>query len=250
MMLLVDLGNTRIKWAVLADSFDHFSHKGNAKNTDCLSKQALPLEIDRVVISSVASRNLLENHLDNIFHHWGCVAEVIEVTESFNDLKNRYNDIPALGVDRWVAAVGAHSLYAGDNIIIIDAGTATTVDIVNKNSEFLGGVIMPGIQLMRRSLIGNTAQIRPQTDKNSPLIGRNTQECVSSGVRLGLSGGVDRVVGAFKKELSCNMGDDCSLKILICGGDAQWLMSASSLDFEYTSDLIFNGLKALTCKNI
>jgi len=250
MLLLVDLGNTRIKWAVLADSLDHFSHTGSAKNTDYLSKQALPLEIGRVVVSSVASRNLLESHLDNIFHHWGCVAEVIEVSEGFNDLKNRYKDIPALGVDRWVAAVGAHNLYAGDDIVIIDAGTAITIDVVNSKSEFLGGVIMPGMQLMHDALIGNTAQIRAQTDENPPLIGRSTQECVSSGVRLGVSGGVDRVVSAFKQELSANIGGDSSLKTLICGGDAQWLMSASCLDFEYAPDLIFNGLTALTCKNI
>lgn len=244
MYLLVDLGNTRIKWAMWEPSARpqeaaefQFSRRGSAENTKMLSSLALPDGIDQVLMSSVASAELLERHLIDVKSFCNCEINIIEVSAEFDGFINRYNDIDALGVDRWVALIGARAIYPKQDLIVIDAGTAVTIDVVSAANEFLGGVIMPGMHLMHRALVGNTAQIRVEANQNPPVIGRNTQECVSSGVRLSVSGGVDRVVTEFKQQLN-----NASVRTLVCGGDAKWLMNSSMLSLEYNEDLLFVGL--------
>ena len=256
MKLLVDLGNTRIKWALCehaARSQGHtdfgcgsfrFSERGSARNTQLLSSVKFDSGIiDEVVFSSVASVDLLERHIADVKEHWTAEVTIVKVEAEFNGFLNRYDDIAALGVDRWVASVGAHAIYPNENIVLIDAGTAVTIDMVGEAGEFLGGVIMPGIRMMHRALIGNTAQIRVQENQHDQVIGRNTQDCVSSGVRLSVVGGVDRAVAAFKHQLS-----DATVRVMVCGGDAERLINSSHFALEYNEDLLFIGL-AVLCGN-
>lgn len=253
MRLLVDLGNTRVKWALCEPSsqaFDggskyRFFEHGSAENNESLCWRQLSNNIEHAIISSVASKELLERHCSQIKELWQCEVEIVTVELEFNELKNCYEDISALGVDRWVAAIGANTQYPNEDLIVVDAGTAITIDVVSRRNEFLGGVIMPGIHLMHHALVGNTAQIRAHANQNPPLIGRNTQQCVSSGALFSVSGGVDRAVNEFKKQLN-----NSSVRTLICGGDAQWIMSSSESALEYQPELLFSGLATFHNHNL
>ncbi len=250
MKLLVDLGNTRIKWALIEEvqgssvnfgARSVFSYKGSASNEVMLSSQGLPNELDEVIISSVASADLLARHCYDLTTTWDCAPTLVKVKSQHGSLKNAYDNIDALGVDRWVAAIGAHTHNPNESLIVIDAGTAITIDVLSERNEFLGGVIMPGVGLMRGALNGKTAQIHAHAKRNSPLIGRTTDECVNSGVRLSISGGVDRALELFAKQLNKSMP-----RVLICGGDAKWLVSASQFDLEYNPDMLFDGLETFS----
>lgn len=251
MILLFDAGNTRLKWAIAKADGQILEAKSMRYDgvSDALSGVAKNFEVTEISISSVAgsSRNLKLTDLCE--SEFGLKPSFAEVSSRACGVTNRYLSLDSLGVDRWVAALGATmGASLGDpaagtrrvNRVIVDAGTAVTVDLVNAENEFLGGAILPGAKMMHDSLVGETAGIKSEPLNVSSAIGKDTQQCVNVGAKYGLAGAVDRVIGEFV----CALGETEEWQVVVCGGDAQWLMGLlkTPLPICYQPNLIFQGL--------
>lgn len=236
MKLLIDIGNTRVKWA-LADK--QLTLRGDGEDWSHLEPHRD--SIHSAWVSCVGKRSTLKKVVKQIKELGSLHVNIAKVTPSASGLVNQYKDLDRLGVDRWVAAIGARALQASGDLIVVDVGTAVTIDAVDAANNYLGGVILPGFTMMHDSLVGRTAGIRSQRQEALSVIGKNTQECVNAGAHYGVIGAIERIVS----EMQVNLKSD-SQKLIITGGDAEIVTASSHLQFEYQSNLVFDGLIALS----
>lgn len=129
-------------------------------------------------------------------------------------IENLYETPETLGKDRIAAAVGANELFPGQNILIIDAGTAITYDVVSEKNEFLGGNISPGLQMRFKALNQFTGKL-PLINYSDEfqLIGRNTEEAIRAGVQNGILYEIERTIETFNRNYE-------NLQIVMTGGDS------------------------------
>lgn len=168
-----------------------------------------------VIISSVV--NYSREIIDYLNSLYGTCIELNHSTPL--PLKNRYNTPETLGYDRIAAAVGAYTMYPGKNVLVIDAGTAITYDIVTSRGEFLGGNISPGVEIRFKSLHKYTNRL-PYLERPSempPLVGSTTQEAIQSGVINGLLFEMNGFIGAVSKNYP-------KLQVVLTGGDAKYFV--------------------------
>ncbi len=150
-----------------------------------------------------------------------------------------------LGSDLLIGAVGAYNKYK-TNVIIIDLGTASKVCIVNEAGEFLGGVILAGILTANEGLISSTSKLtKTALVKPKNIVGKNTVECIQSGVIYGTSSMIEGLITKVTKEL--NLKD---YKVVLTGGLSKLVEDVLELDFVYEPDLLLEGLILIYNKNI
>lgn len=246
MILLFDAGNTRLKWAI-ADLDFSLTEVGVLEYSELGMAKAIPIDADtvtRIAVSSVAGIKR-DNQLKRFcLGSFGVMPVFAKVAVSGCGVRNDYLAIDRLGVDRWVAALGAvEEVSEKENRIIVDAGTAVTVDVLDRDCVFRGGVILPGEKLMHDSLVGKAAGIHSNRQPVVKVIGRDTQQCVNAGARYGLVGAVDRII----EECVSSIDNNSPWKVIVCGGDALWLteLMKTSLAVSVQPSLIFNGLLCL-----
>lgn len=244
MKLLIDIGNTRAKW-VLCSLCGGIQLRGflgqKSLFDDAETAAELRACVQQVWISCVGKPEVLSAVCSAIKAELGVIANVVAVESRLGDLSNAYHDLNRLGVDRWVAAIGARSIAHDGALIVVDAGTAVTIDVVSCGNVFEGGVILPGMLMMHDSLVGNTAGISSVAGEAESVIGKTTQECVNAGVHFGLLGAIERVI----KEVLDVIGHE-NVRFVLCGGDAEKVESQSELAFELHPDLVFNGLNVIS----
>lgn len=150
----------------------------------------------------------------------------------------------SVGGDRIVAAVAAVAQFEGP-IIIIDMGTATTLDVVDKGGSYIGGMILPGVKVSLNALVGNTAQL-PQINLDTPkrVIGKNTVECMQNGIMFGNASMLDGLIDRVEKEL----GETCTL--VATGGMSRFITPLCSHKITYVPDLLLRGLLILYRQNM
>lgn len=129
-------------------------------------------------------------------------------------IENLYKTPETLGKDRIAAAVGANELFPGQNVLIIDAGTAITYDVVSEKNEFLGGNISPGLQMRFKALNQFTGKL-PLINYSDEfqLIGRNTEDAIRAGVQNGILYEIERTIETFNRNYE-------NLQIVMTGGDS------------------------------
>lgn len=144
-----------------------------------------------------------------------------------------------VGADRIVNAVAAHQLY-GSPLIIIDMGTATTIDVVNKAGDYIGGAIAPGVYIATEALFTRTA-VLPRIELTLPkkAIGRNTVAAMQSGVVFGYIGLIEGLVNRIQAEL------DEKAKVIAAGGFATLIAQATNVIDVINSDLTLIGLRMI-----
>jgi type III pantothenate kinase len=154
------------------------------------------------------------------------------------------SDTPeSLGTDRLAAAVGAATLFPGENVLIIDAGSAVTYDIVDAEGTFRGGNISPGMRMRFNALhtfTGRLPLIDDACDADIPTWGKSTHDAIAAGVVNGLCAEIEKIAATAVMQ-------GCS-KIVFTGGDSQYLMSHSSLNHlptAYEPDLVAKGLNRI-----
>ncbi|UCB54558.1 MAG: type III pantothenate kinase, partial [Thiotrichales bacterium] len=154
-MLTIDIGNTRVKWAlwergrITRSGSTHLSKQEPA--TAFETWNTLPRQ-DHVIAACVAGERV-ERALDEWTRsHWSVQTEFLRSTAQLNGVRNAYPDPAQYGVDRWAALLGAHALYDVP-VCIIDTGTAITVDLLDAEGIHRGGRILPGLQMMREALV-------------------------------------------------------------------------------------------------
>lgn len=245
MMLLIDAGNTRIKWASLgseglgvqqADSYGEWD-SGLLRNR-ILGPAG---RVDRVLVSNVGGQRIATLLDDAIRSEWGIAPEFIRATAAAGGVRNAYSSPEKLGTDRWCALIACHSIQQ-HAACVIGVGTAMTIDGVTADGQHLGGVIVPGPDLMISSLMRNTSDIaiRAQDGRiGDGLFADNTLGAVYQGALHALSALVERAVAMMRQQL----GHDPL--VVITGGAADRvarILEQPALD---VPDLVLRGLAVL-----
>lgn len=255
--LLVDAGNSRIKWA-LADASGRslaagvFAHGGAGSERDSGMStdpgwSSLPGPPASAWISNVAGAAIAA-HIDTLIEHaWpGLPRTTIGARARQCGVANCYREPARLGSDRWAAMIGAHAAFAGEDLLIATLGTATTLEALKRDGTFTGGLIAPGLSLMMRSLGEHTAQLPTLTADPARTIGgdvsahrwfaTDTPRAISAGSLLAQVGLVERAW----QELSQAWGTP--VRLVLSGGAADALAHALSVPHTRHDSLVLTGL--------
>jgi type III pantothenate kinase len=245
MILELDCGNTFIKWRLLGDSNTAASVGGVVDSDQALigavRDQAVDLRACRLV--SVRSDEETAQLISLIERAFAVECHAAGPAVSLAGVRNGYEQHERLGLDRWLAVVGAYQL-SGKAALVIDLGTAVTSDFVAADGVHLGGFICPGVPLMRTQLRTHTRRTRYDSDEAARALenlvpGRATAEAVERGCLLMLRGFVCGQA-AMAAEL---LGDD--VDVFLTGGDAPLVMGVIP-GARVVPDLVFIGL-AVAC---
>jgi type III pantothenate kinase len=237
--LLIDLGNSRLKWAQhgpgpwRSDAVPLDSEK----NFGALLETAWR-KIDkpqRVIVCSVSGPERLRAVEQWAQTRWSVAAHVVLPQAQQLGVKNLYRRPEQLGADRWAALIGARGLTASA-ACVVDAGTAVTVEALSAKGEFLGGAIFPGLRLLRDSLARGTESLPRVTGNATDCLGRSTDEAIAAGTLFGLAGAVERLIDEYRRSL----GEP--VEIFLTGGDATALTAHMRIKTTPVPDLVLQGL--------
>lgn len=240
MNLLVDVGNSRLKWAQAGEKVWETAAAplGDQSENSMLDRLWLTMPIpQRVVVASV-NEDWTTRVLDSwLRERWSLAAYVVRPQRELLGVRNHYHDPTTLGADRWVALIAAHHFTDGP-VCVVDCGTAVTVDALSAEGDFLGGVILPGLQLLRTGLVQATKGIRTTNGDAATCLARSTADAVAAGTLFGLAGAVERVLAEHRQALGPEM------KALLTGADASRVLSKLRVGGPVTEvpDLVLRGL--------
>ncbi len=229
MLLAIDIGNTRIKWG-LHDGQQWLQHAFTSNGLPDL-QQSLRAWPTRIVVSDVSSAQYA-SQLPNLFPD--IPLQQLFASAMACGIRNHYHNPAQLGADRWAAVIGAHQLGAR-NSIIVNAGTALTVDALHQN-DYLGGSITLGYQRMRQALANHTRLPESGTTALS-LFPQDTEHALATGCLTALLGCVHHLQVA----LTSKSGQ--AADIWLAGGDAELL--APWLTSRHEPHLVLEGLRAI-----
>lgn len=241
MDLLVDIGNARIKWGLQdGDSWTDGEaqlHKGRAFKDIARPIWKDLVQPERVIVSNVAGREYEKSVQTWIKRRWKVVPEFLRSQASQCGVTNAYQVPERLGADRWANLIAAHAYYPGP-AVIIDCGTAITIDALDAAGRHLGGLIVPGIDLMSAALVGNAAgiELNEPGSQSVSLLGSSTESAVAGGVLYTAVALVDRVCQDLRAELGKATG------MLLTGGDAGRLLPLLDSRPVHDANLVLKGL--------
>ncbi len=235
MKLLIDAGNTRVKWALLdGESWTHLPALPVAQ-THALAAQiaALP-ELEGVWVSNVAGEKIAQI-IQSACESRGWLTHFMRAQKFQCGVQNNYSSPQQLGSDRWAALIAAWQ-RVGKAALVVNCGTATTIDALSNRGEFLGGLILPGIALMQSSVVAKAAQLGTQsgTYQEFPL---NTADAI-------LSGALQATCGAIQRQHE--LLSDAQAPLLLSGGAAQAVWELIRLPIHPVMDLVLQGLKIMS----
>lgn len=240
MILLLDIGNTRIKSAVWngrkLKPGVALEHAG--KPAEAL--QSLPsTKPEALWIAHVTGAQHEKRLSQTARAFFGVSPQFARSAKQAAGLVNAYREPERLGVDRWLALLGAWNAYGGP-ICVADAGTALTVDCADARGRHLGGFIAPGLLTAQKGVLGATRFATRKLDaKYHAGLGRDTESCVRQGAYLGCVGALDRA--------SRTLGDQA--RKIITGGDARLLLPHLAGKWEHRPQLVLEGLLALALES-
>lgn len=211
MLLLIDAGNTRIKWAVpedgvaIASKDDRWAHLGQVAHADIerLAFVWKTLPVSRVIAANVAGqvvRDKLQAVLTAVFGE-ALSIEWFASTAQRAGVVNGYRHPAQLGCDRFATLIGVRALFPDQALIVATCGTATTVDTLTDQGRFIGGMILPGLGMMATSLAVNTAQL-PKIEAIHQAVtpfADNTGDAIVSGCIAAQVGAIERVVATHSQ---------------------------------------------------
>jgi type III pantothenate kinase len=234
MLLLIDAGNTRIKWALAEDGAapGQWAASGAVAHAELNHLPAAwrDRRITRAVVANVAGsklRDQLQLMIPTKEIDWFASRAELD------GMRNAYRKPAQLGCDRFAAALGARALEPEKRLIVATCGTATTIDALCADSVFLGGMILPGLGLMAASLARNTAQL-PQVGSGRKLpagFADNTDDAI-------LSGCLAAQVGAIERACALHGASLC----VISGGAAQFIAPLLSVAHRMVDNIVLIGL--------
>jgi type III pantothenate kinase len=236
--LLVDLGNSRLKWAQsgegrwLPDAVVHRGRDVTALLNQFWSELSVPERVLLVSVAGDAPTRELEVWLQA---HWQMVPQRVHAQREQLGVRNSYREPPTLGADRWAALLGARGLTQGA-CAVVSCGTAVTVDALSADGEFAGGVIVPGLHLWRQSLGRGTAGIGELEGSDASCLARATADAVAAGALFGLAGAIERILDEQQRALQSEFD------VFITGGDAALLMTRLARPVIEVPDLVLKGL--------
>ena len=237
MHLLIDVGNSRLKWVAVIGEYDETSVTQYGLLAELeIYIQSIDTAKTNVLLAAVNQTQELVALLDS--SGFQSVISIISQSKQ-QGIENSYSQPERMGVDRWLGMIAAYRLVAdGEGVIVVDAGSAMTIDVVNELGLHLGGYIVPGLTMAKQALFSNTEQVNRY---NEPLLvedvptsdamklGNNTLQCVEYGVLNQMLTLVKQVVEQFP-----------DFKLIITGGDGELL--AGFIPALVDKNLVLKGL--------
>jgi len=242
--LLMDVGSTRIKWGV--------SEGGETRRTGHISQERIrdgglqvlttriPRRIDEVFVSNVAGATLATRLSGVVGAHCHQDIRFARSSRSGWGVTNSYTQPRRMGVDRWVAMIGAWA-EVRTACLVVDAGTATTIDAIDGDGQHLGGQIIPGVATMANALNSATSDIpavRPAPGRGSAdldMFGHNTAAAVREGAHNAVAGAIDRAI----RTLQSNAYEPV---VVLTGGDSSRILNALCETPLHRPHLVLQGL--------
>jgi type III pantothenate kinase len=241
MDLLIDTGNSSIKWARLESgvlgSMESVLHEGFENPAGLFDSiwGKIPTP-NRVLVSNVAGEQFSAAFKSWAKVAWGCSVILAQPQLGACGVVNGYTEAEKLGVDRWLALIGVRSLTQ-EAVIIVDAGTAITVDAMNNQGQHLGGVIAPGLVMMQASLIKETSGIELETQAEQfQCPANNTEQAIFSGAHNAVVGMINQTMDLLQEKM------EMPVQFFITGGDAKCLLPVLVNQYQYESALVLQGL--------
>jgi len=247
MKLVLDVGNTRIKWR-MAEHEGRVAHAQEDWDTQLIESWQARAAPSAVFAGSVASEPLNQRVAECVRKLWPHLNTVwLHSQASCCGVRIQYTEPQRFGVDRFAALVAARAEFSDKAVIVVDAGTAMTVDVLDADGLHHGGLIMPGLRLLNSSLIHGTAQLVDKQEMVHDLScapQHETSLALRSGALCMLQGGV---VHALQQALQEVAG---TAEIILTGGDQQLLDSAAFATMKQNlhrrESLVINGLEIMT----
>jgi type III pantothenate kinase len=233
-ILAVDAGNTRVKWAT-HDGAD-FVNEGWCANADLASldaKWAALRAPSVIVIANVAGDDITRS-LTTLAGRWPVKPHWASSRRSQCGVTSLYENPEQLGVDRWAAMIGARGLTSSACVVVI-VGTAMTVNALSAQGEFLGGLIVPGFDLMQTSLATHTAKLQAQPGEFT-VFPRTTRDAIASGALQALCGTVDRMCAAMRAHSNADP------ELIFSGGAGQLVAGRMGRPARFVDKLVLEGL--------
>lgn len=233
-MLLIDAGNSRIKWALVDGG--EWLQRGVAEISDSASLSTVLAGLprpQRILVSNVAG-DAVARQIAEACSAWPAALEFIQARPRQCGVRNSYLRSEQLGSDRWAALIAAwHGVRA--SCLVVNCGTATTVDALSSDGEFLGGLILPGLDMMRDALVSGAAQLRPAAGdwEDFPRTTANAM----------YSGAIKATVGAIRQQHALLRKADAPC--LLGGGAARAIWSHLGLPARLEEDLVLRGLQLI-----
>lgn len=236
MNLLVDIGNSRLKWGWSKDRQiisgpSLINEQVNQATLYDLWRQILVP--DRLIISCVGARHQLEPVIETAALLWPAI-KVITVTSQANafGVINSYLQPEKLGVDRWLSLIATRKQYQNDAVCVVDCGTAITIDLLAADGHHQGGFIAPGLTLMKKSLEEGTCKLSFNNARHDFEPANNTEAAIYNGTLAACCGLIEHVLSAQAE----------NIHLILTGGDA--LTIAGQLDVVSVIDqnLVLRGL--------
>ncbi len=229
--LLLDAGNTRLKWAVVEN--DTWLEQGHLAYADLTRLEQVVCAGDACFIASVAKQNHAEQ-IGALLGSAGVVPRWLKAEARFQDVQNTYANPQQLGVDRWMGLIAARK-RSRHPTLVMSVGTAMTVDALSAEGVFLGGVIVPGFELMQASLRQGTAGIAEGAG-TWQAFPRCTADAVQSGLVAALCGAIQQQHARLSEV--AGMQAHC----LMTGGGASVLLPHLTLSVEQVPALVLEGV--------
>jgi type III pantothenate kinase len=237
MILAIDAGNSRVKWgwhdgqswsSIATVSLIEFAASSDHINPFSVTHE----DPQRIVISNVAGEGAHQ-----LLVNWTSIFDAeplwLRAEAERCGVKNGYEQPERLGPDRWAALIAARAVHNGP-CLVVNAGTATTVDMLAGDGRFLGGAILPGVELMRFVLHEHTGRL-PIEEGRLRDAPRNTLDAIETGCRHAQAGAVERLYRVFRDVASAPL-------CIVAGGAGRSLVDQLTVPRRYIENLVLDGL--------
>mgnify|MGYP006279514591 FL=1 len=238
--LAVDIGNSAVKLGVFQDEKPHIVKRYDHFQPKTILKLIQEYQVKNMIIGSVKGfyyhgTQRLKKHLNSL----------IELTPALPlPITNFYQSPETLGYDRIAAVTGGMALFPRTHILVIDAGTAITIDFLNKEGAYIGGNISPGLSMRFRALHQYTAQLPLlQITEDSGLLGANTQQAITCGVQNGIIFEITQYIKKITEKYQ-------PLTTILTGGDVNFFDNKLKYPIFAEPDLVLIGLNKILKYNI
>jgi len=239
MNLAIDIGNSFSKAGVFDGNKKVYVGGAKSLTEEFVLDLVKEFRIKRIIYSSVAGENITLKSLSGSSNF--SIQRISSSTRI--PVKIKYSSPETLGTDRIAGIVAAYNKYDNNNVLVIDAGTAVTFDVLSAKGIYEGGNISPGLSMRFQSLNNYTSMLPLiSPDNKYDIIGTNTENAIRSGVQQGLIFEINEYIRTFKILFK-------ELEIVITGGDGELLSGLLNQNIDYSPDLVIEGLNYIVNYN-
>jgi len=240
MKLLIDIGNTRVKWAILESGHlgesDNFIRSKTGIKASLNSHWKKLENISDVFVSNVAGETIAQQLEDWTKKHWEISPTFVKSESKKFGVTNAYDQPDQLGVDRWLALIAVRQ-HARQATCLIDCGTAITIDTVTKNGLHQGGLILPGLDMIRDALT-KKVDISDTTTEISEFqtLATNTYSAIQAGTLYTITASLNQIINDLRIEY------DNKIRFIITGGSAETILPLLPEKTAHYPDVVLKGL--------